>query len=251
MEDFKWTDELVKEYLSQFISPLQIIGNTPIMQTKIEAFKKSKEPKKEYEIISFKHKNELYNLTNDGNYGRRNFINPASLNHVPEKSEIISVRRLSDGEVFTVGDRVMWGKPCNIIRLFISSNGLMWCDLKYTNGNEYQNANIGCLDKVKEVLFTTEDGVPIYERDTFPVYKVDFAFNILQFAACDACGNSISGKYFSTKEAAEDWILMNKPILSLNDLIIVWDGDRLVGLSEHYKSSPMFQRFKELAKLKL
>lgn len=193
---------------------------------------KRAQKKKEYEIISFKHKNELY--------------------HVPKNAEILSVKRLYDGEVFTVGDGVIWGKPCNILRLFISSNGLMWCDLKYRDGNECHNANIGSLDKAKEVLFTTEDGKEVYNEDNvFLLCTKTWHKSPAISAPKDPFSDDGRIKYFSTEKEREEYILMNKPILSLNDLIIVWDGDRLVGLSEHYKSSPMFQRFKELAKSKL
>lgn len=203
MEDFKWTDSLVKEFQIFYNKiPYAITGIDPIKKG-IEMFKESKE-KKEYEIISFKHTNELYNLTNDGNYGRVNFINHAFLNHVPEKSEIISVRRLSDGEVFMVGDRVIWGKPCNIIRLFISSNGLMWCDLKYRDGNEYHNANIGSLGKAKEVLFTTEDGKEVYnEGNVFLLCTKTWHKSPAISAPKDPFSDEGRIKYFSTEKARE------------------------------------------------
>ena len=51
---------------------------------------------------------------------------------------------------------------------------------------------------------------------------------------------------FKHKENAEEYILMNKPILSLNNLLSVWGSD-----VEMYKESILFQNFKNLAKTKL
>jgi hypothetical protein len=212
MEDFKWTDSLVKEFQIFYNKiPYAITGVDPIKKG-IEMFKESKE-KKEYEVLSFKHKNERYNLTNDGNYGRINFFNPASLNHVPQNAEILSVKRIYDGEVFSVGEKVYLkasdGKGVFYINEFTIKDGQCFAS---------SGINIMQLEKAKEVLFTTEDGVPVYERDTFPVYKVDKDFQILQFAACDASGNSNSGKYFSTKEVAEHWLNWNKPKYSKKEM---------------------------------
>lgn len=126
MEDFKWTDSLVKEFQIFYNKiPYAITGIDPIKKG-IEMFKESKE-KKEYEVLSFKHKNERYNLTNDGNYGRINFFNPASLNHVPENAEILSVKRLYDGAIFSVGEKVYLkasdGKGVFYIRKFTIKDG--------------------------------------------------------------------------------------------------------------------------------
>lgn len=165
-------------------------------------------------------------------------------------SPIKSVKRLPDGEIFTVGDGVIWGKPCNILRLFISSNGLMWCDLKYHDGNEYHNANIGSLDKAKEVLFTTEDGVGIFAGEEFYlIYAVNgIGYPNKTIARKELLPFQSYQKTFSTREVAEDWLIMNKPLLSLDDLLSVWGSARP---KEYYSTSPLFESFKELAKSKL
>lgn len=69
-----------------------------------------------------------------------------------------------------------------------------------------------------KILFRTEDDVDIFEGDR--VYSVTPNFCI---------GYSGSLKYkpiqlcFSTKEAVEEYILMNKPSLSINDVMIELD----------------------------
>jgi len=72
--------------------------------------------------------------------------------------------------------------------------------------------------KPKQLLYKTEDNWFVYDYDTYPIYKVDERLQLLQFAACDCLGNSSNAKYFKNKDAANDYILMNKPILSIKDV---------------------------------
>ena len=247
MEDFKWTDSLVKEFQIFYNKiPYAITGIDPIKKG-IEMFKESKD-KKEYEVLSFKHKGLSYTKWHDEFYHRTygKYYN-TSLNHVPQNAEILSVKRLYDGEVFSVDEKVYLkasdGKGVFYIRKFSIKDGQCFAS---------SGINIMQLEKVKEVLFTTEDGKEVYNEDNvFLLCTKTWHKSPAISAPKDPFSDDGRIKYFSTEKAREEYILMNKPILSLNDLIIVWDGDRLVGLSENYKSSPMFQRFKELAKSKL
>jgi hypothetical protein len=213
MEDFKWTDSLVKEFQIFYNKiPYAITGIDPIKKG-IEMFKESKE-KKEYEVLSFKHKNERYNLTNDGNYGRINFFNPASLNHVPENAEILSVKRLYDGAIFSVGEKVYLkasdGKGVFYINEFTIKDGQCFAS---------SGINIMQLEKAKEVLFTTEDGVGIHEGDTYYTLEPDNNwFLYYSGAASYGSGKRTIAKYFSTKEAAEDWLNWNKPKYSKKEM---------------------------------
>lgn len=78
------------------------------------------------------------------------------------------------------------------------------------DGTEYELKAVPA-DKPIKYMFTTQDGKGVFERDTFPVYKVDkHSFEILQLAACD-CANWPDYKYFYSKEKAEEYILVNKP----------------------------------------
>lgn len=90
------------------------------------------------------------------------------------------------------------------------------------NNDTIELAGVIYLKQVeqKKVLFQTEDGVDIFEGDR--VYSVTPNFCI---------GYSGSLKYkpiqlcFSTKEAVEEYILMNKPCLSINDISsLIKDG---------------------------
>lgn len=55
-------------------------------------------------------------------------------------------------------------------------------------------------------------------------------------------------KWFSEKEKIQEYVLMNKPLLSLNDLLSVWSYGK-VDVSA--KESPMFNNFQKLAESKL
>ena len=107
----------------------------------------------------------------------------------------------------------------------------------------------------KPVLFTTEDGVDVYEGDDyFVVLEPSWNWELLKHK-CISCGiknDRPDLKYFAIEANAKEYILMNKPCLSLQDLLSVWyKGDLVVKTNEQYMSSPMFQDFKELAKSKL
>ena len=72
------------------------------------------------------------------------------------------------------------------------------------------------VEKAKQPLFTTEDGVDIFENNT-SIYILD-KFTIRHIKHKDFNVISKHVKYFSTKEKAEEYILMNKPCLSLKEI---------------------------------
>jgi len=138
--------------------------------------------------------------------------------------EIFSVKRLSDGEVFTIGDEISTGhftKNAKIDRIAITTINyqLQGIWVSYKGGS---CALSGIIKVNKTPLFTTEDGVDFFKSDfknhanIYSVNKSNFSLNknALGFTVfTDACLK------FSTKEKAEEWILLNKPVLSLNDLL--------------------------------
>lgn len=100
-------------------------------------------------------------------------------------------------------------------------------------------------EKHKEPILTTEDNEDIFGGES--IYSVTDDFQLCYTSI--ATKENVQGiRVFAKRENAEEYILMNKPILSLNDLLSVW------GFSDEfdvYKSSPLFQNFKNLAKTKL
>ena len=112
-------------------------------------------------------------------------------------------------------------------------------------------------DEIRQPILTTFDGVELFDQDIYyfiwlnkpahgqeinKIYK-----KIVRPLEEDASWSS-DAVFFSTEESAEEYILMNKPILSLNDLLSVWGSADEFHV---YEKSPLFQNFKNLAKTKL
>jgi len=131
--------------------------------------------------------------------------------------KIKSVKRLSDNTIFSIGDKVINPK--------LKSNATFTIErFELDCVGEHMLAlggggaiGIHKIEKYKEPILTTEDGVNLFQGDDF--WHVDTYF-------CSGKGilnNSfkpLNGyKHFSTEQAAKDWIEMNKPQFSKNDLI--------------------------------
>lgn len=187
---------------------------------------------KDYEILSFISTNttigekagviripkyEGYNV-DDYLYNGESVKNGAYLIH--------SVKRLSDGEIFTIGDETNSG----IIESFKQFENRIIVNFDCTNLPNlpmYLDASGKLLTKVKKPLFTTEDGVDIFESDKFWfVNNIKNGLYLLNEAVAKQNhynSKSTEGIFdFSTKEKAEEYILMNKKSLSINDILKVW-----------------------------
>lgn len=99
----------------------------------------------------------------------------------------------------------------------------------------------------RESVFTTFDGVELFGGEQALLVTDNFLQGVLLNFSPEDFKNT-KGKIFAEKENLEEFILMNKPLLSLNDLLSVWgNADDF----DAYTYSPMFQNFKNLAKTKL
>ena len=152
-------------------------------------------------------------------------------------NKIHSVKRLFDGEIFTIGDIV----KCEDCKGKITSLEIYDNDI-YLNGIDnkmpfgYTLCNtLDCFEipqKVKQPLFTTEDGVDIFEGDEFIVVNI-FTFN--KHRTGKYLETNHMYKYFSTKEKAEEYILLNKPCLSYGDVqeyLKVKDCNKVLDLAQ-------------------
>ncbi len=172
---------------------------------------------KEYEIVSFIHNGEHQVKIDTIIKIKNGFLDSTSqklpLEHYLNAKcwNINSVKRLSDSEIFSIGDNTNGG----IIKsISILGNTL---DFK-VNGSCFLDG----LFKIKKPLFTTEDGVDIYEgdsyflvlKDKFEITKTFVEVNLQEYFI----RRSTAYWKFSTKESAEEYILMNKPCLSINDV---------------------------------
>ncbi len=167
--------------------------------------------------------------------------------------KINSVKRLSDGEVFTIGEQVTWGTDrhsgfrIDIKSFHIEDEEL---EIKYTNCI-YNGVKISAPNfrKLGNYLFITEDGKEIFEGDSYWCVNVSpHLWNPYEQTAKARTHLPKNVKAFTTEELLKEFIVMNKPLLSLDDLLSVWNSERD---DNFYSSSPLFRSFKNLAKTKL
>lgn len=192
---------------------------------------------KEWEILSYfgdiekwKLKDVLVNKLPNGKWVldfRLGHNEPFDENIIPKKLlKIHSVRRTSDGEVFSLGDEVTYKDahylPYIIENFFVKEDKI----LARSEGNNYcEFVDDSLIKKPKDkeqVLFTTEDGVDIRSGETTWVLSTNNWRS--SPTRVPENGNPYKGvtgkefKYFSSYEAVEQYILENKPCLSANDI---------------------------------
>lgn len=161
-------------------------------------------PTKDYEII------ERYN------YGEV----PCDGDIAPIKS----VKRLSDGEVFTIGDKVCYAP--NPQTNWVIDNFSIRSDKKLLARSK-RNLNVEIVDddlkKVKFYLFTTSYGKKIFEDDMVWVVNSAWAMPFKVRATKEWYEETKSHfNYFSSKENAEAFVIKNKPCLCLADIYSLW-----------------------------
>jgi hypothetical protein len=135
--------------------------------------------------------------------------------------QIYSVKRLSDGEVFTIGDKLQPDKGEDgylLLEKIDNNNANLWGHyINNSNGLDEFGRTLKYVEKLKQPLFTTEDGIDIFEGDYYyPVEKLYYFLHEKQ--TNNHCTNEEKFWIFSTKEKAEEYIFYNKPCLSLNDI---------------------------------
>lgn len=202
----------VKEATDGWLGQI-IYDNNPEFWGKVE--------EKDYEILSFKHTCFGFIITPDIEYDGTNpdtnFIGAWNRFKIGATDiKIHSIKRLSDGEVFTVGDEIKTrfdGSFCVIYSFKIKDDKLIIdCTHSYLAAMRKMDL-LPNIEKVKQPLFITEDGVEIFDGDT--IWGISL-YDYSTFSGVVRCGNNWHietwryGK-FSTKEAAEKWIDENKP----------------------------------------
>jgi hypothetical protein len=159
-------------------------------------------------------------------------------------SKIHSVKRVKDNEIFTIGDLTNAGK----IEMFeLHGEHLM---VKTDGGlTNFDND----LYLKKESVFTTFDNVEIYKNQSYwglhtKTWLLEYVDGGIDYNLKEDELPDSTYLTFAEKENLEEYILMNKPLLSLNDLLSVWCSANEFHV---YEKSPLFQNFKNLAKTKL
>lgn len=166
--EFKITDEVVKEFVQQNI----IHFTDEEFNGRWNRFKESKQPKPEWEIIQVASPEcGIYYL--EGHKMRHN-------------ERIYSVKRLSDGKIFSLGDKVVYGSNSShfdIIKNIKLGDNQFGPDSPLAPYFSTENSTFGCyiheINHYKEPVFTTEDGIAIYKDYSGKISTVyeDFSFN--------------------------------------------------------------------------
>jgi hypothetical protein len=163
----------------------------------------------------------------------------------PIEGTIYSVKRLSDGEVFTVGDRIKVcqhgsTKTIDSIDLYGNTSSLkegIW--FTYSSGSCHMTYAIN----QKNLVYLTLNEQDIFEGDTvWYVNRENFYYDYIKaYPEVNFCSERRA--YFLTEEEAKNFIIENKPALSIKEF---WEITTMSG-SNRVKSIVL----KELAKKRL
>lgn len=182
---------------------------------------------KNYKVLSFhwkcRHSGEcrydgLANIQANGSYQIHPMYSKDSLGSSlkemlkAESWKIYSVKRLSDGEVFTVGDRTNKG----IIKQFKAYDTSIHVNAKKKDGTGVFSGKLKYIEKVEQPLFTTEDGIDIYEGDSYWSVIQDYSY--MHTIAPGEFMDGVEIAKFSTKEKAEEYVEEHKPRFSKAEL---------------------------------
>lgn len=235
MEDFKWTDELVllamdyahhngyHKFPQRCVDVFDEVKNqamnsgyhqypkwiTDHVQSKSKSVDSS-----DGEIVAYQFEGRVYTKDFIGDWVCRfDKWLPIweTILHPEDTTAIHSVKRLSDGEVFSVGDGIKQG-AISAIKVNPTNNSV------YVIVNE-RTFSLKFIDKQRKVLFTTEDGKAVYEGDACWNVDPDTSFGWQALRVHIGISGAIQGKYFSTESAAKEYVENNKPLLSFNDIV--------------------------------
>jgi hypothetical protein len=158
MSEFVWDQQSVAEF-AQSIYTEFINGRLVSFDAKIyaEKFKASKQPKPEWEIVSFWCNNALFewDAEKDGHYVKHEHRWTRTTAYTPKHCTIRTVKRLSDGEVFTVGDIIL--DPNKGYSVEITSLQLAYTLLVYHGdmGWRLKDVHRAAQQAIKEVVLLT------------------------------------------------------------------------------------------------
>lgn len=178
-----------------------------------------------YEILSFKSRNsgDIATRNSFGNFDSSNVENVSEKDFLNDSRTLInSIKRNSDEAVFTLGDSFKDG-----IITIIGNYNQKGQDCWICHNGKTVNENLETAPKSFRIpLFKTEDGVDIFEGEIY------FALHpsILQKVVRSTAHNTINGcsysngtfKLFSSEDKAREYIELNKPCLSINDIFEMW-----------------------------
>lgn len=206
---------------------------------------------KDYEILSFELKTDFIsciryknkwgkfpfcdNKEESWNSKENEFSEEELLSEDRNYYKIHSIKRLRDNSVFSIGDETNFGK---ITGFEIHNNTIR---VQYYIKGNWQW--LSSIEKAKPVLFTTEDGVSLTKDDKWHPVCIEEGLGFIPYKITNFKWTGIPAKgfkAFSTKEAAEKYLILNKPCLSISDIE-----------STYFKEENIREQLKKLVKSKL
>ena len=138
----------------------------------------------------------------------------------PIEGTIYSVKRLSDGEIFTVGDTVKMYEHSPIKTIETITTNSIRSTLKegvwftYNSGSSHMDH---AIKQKPQPIYLTHDGKDIFPEDiVWYVNKENFYHDYIK-AYPEVKFNSEIRAYFLTEEEAKKYIIENKPALSIKE----------------------------------
>jgi len=161
-----------------------------------------KSPKRDYKIIESE------------DYGGNVYLGEPIKSH----HDIISVERLSDGEIFRRKDKCFNDGVIEMFH-FNLDKSVLFATVNYGD-KTYQGVEIKDLKKAKQILFKTDDGVGICEGDKY-YFVGKWNLDLVHENIAHSCYDPDKSAYihFSTEQAAREYVTLNNPNLSVNDVI--------------------------------
>lgn len=221
--EFQWNDNLACEWAG-YLSEVLLVKQAKEIPAIMAQWKASKQPpsvQRDWEIESFFHTTYNTIYKREGNMFRSHHTGYEEgfiVNH--PNFTIHSVKRLSDNSVWIVGDFCKHGN----IKSFQIVGDYMYAS--------FESGDVGCqidikdLQKQRPILFTTSKGEPIYDNDRYwYVGKTTFSIGSQIAVAKLHDGYRLHYEYFSTKAEAEQYVIENRPCLSLNQALCAYHVD--------------------------
>jgi len=193
------------------------------------------EIKKDYEILSFidifgkiyiknnrKDDNEDYFIPKDFSWDGKRHRTEEFLLKNSNTYKIHSVKRISDNQIFTINDEVTLDGSLQFtgkINRFEIHDEINFIIVWYANkGWDF----LKTINKLKQKLFTTEDQIDIFEGDKYYIIGKYGEWKITEQLAHKFSNNNNSDyAYFRNLNAIEEYRIMNKPCLSLKEVLSI------------------------------
>ena len=240
-DGFQWDDQKVRDFI-EFGRRQHHISDIDYLGMDIEKFKAQASSGgasgKDWEIIQMiSGYGILFDLKPNGKFAStewptEEFRLKEDLleNKYGKKYSIHSVRRISDQEVFSVGDEIGWGIVGNFKTTLLSFRinneregrlefeypiqgcGNVFCDFL----DAIKLHKKASIPEPKKPLLITDDNIELYNNsdeiwlvyEDFSIYKATVGHRASRPAL----------KLYSTEQAAQEYILLNKPVLNLQDV---------------------------------